>query len=96
MNAGVNVVTFFGDHIYQDLEAVAGEELGNELLRVDAIRFLNTFRSQVSYSSLRYFFQNLTFLIVDKTTTSLRSALTCSTSSRFTELCNVYICFNHC
>lgn len=44
-NALVDVVKFFSEHVYQDLQASAGSI--HEILYVDAIRFLLTFRNQV-------------------------------------------------
>jgi exportin-2 (importin alpha re-exporter) len=44
-NALVDVVKFFSEHVYQDLRASAGSI--HEILYVDAIRFLLTFRNQV-------------------------------------------------
>lgn len=44
-NTLVDVVKFFSDHVFQDLQAPAGSV--HPLLQVDAIRFLYTFRTQV-------------------------------------------------
>jgi exportin-2 (importin alpha re-exporter) len=41
----VDVVKFFSDHVFQDLQAVPGAV--HPILQVDAIRFLYTFRNQV-------------------------------------------------
>lgn len=45
VNALVDVVDFFGQNVYADLEGAAGAV--NPILLVDAIKFLYTFRSQV-------------------------------------------------
>jgi len=44
-NALVDVVKFFSEHVYQDLQASDG--IVHAILHVDAIRFLLTFRNQV-------------------------------------------------
>lgn len=44
-NALVDVVQFFSEHVFQDLQAQPGTV--HPLLQVDAIRFLYTFRTQV-------------------------------------------------
>lgn len=44
-NALVDIVQFFSEHIFQDLEADPGSV--HPVLQVDAIRFLYTFRTQV-------------------------------------------------
>ena len=44
-NALIDVVQFFSDNIFQDLQAAAGTV--HTILQVDAIRFLYTFRNQV-------------------------------------------------
>ena len=44
-NALVDVVKFFSDHVFEDLQAAPGTV--NPFLQVDAIRFLLTFRNQV-------------------------------------------------
>jgi len=44
-NALVDVVAFFSEHVYADLNAGAGEV--HPILQVDAIRFLYSFRNQV-------------------------------------------------
>ena len=44
-NALVDVVKFFSDHVFEDLQAATG--IVNPFLQVDAIRFLLTFRNQV-------------------------------------------------
>ncbi|KAH0831109.1 armadillo-type protein [Lanmaoa asiatica] len=45
INAQVDVVKFFSDHVFQDLQAAQGTV--HPILQVDAIRFLLTFRNQV-------------------------------------------------
>ena len=45
INAQVDVVKFFSDHVFQDLQAAHGTT--HPILQVDAIRFLLTFRNQV-------------------------------------------------
>ena len=45
INAQVDVVKFFSDHVFQDLQAAHGT--AHPILQVDAIRFLLTFRNQV-------------------------------------------------
>lgn len=45
INAQVDVVKFFSDHVFQDLQAAHGTV--HPILQVDAIRFLLTFRNQV-------------------------------------------------
>ena len=42
-NALVDVVKFFSDHVFEDLQAEAGSV--HPILQVDAIRFLYTFRN---------------------------------------------------
>lgn len=49
-NALVDVVKFFSEHVYQDLRASAGSI--HEILYVDAIRFLLTFRNQLTRDQL--------------------------------------------
>ncbi|KAG2159252.1 CAS/CSE protein [Suillus bovinus] len=49
-NALVDVVKFFSEHVYQDLQAPAGSI--HEILYVDAIRFLLTFRNQLTRDQL--------------------------------------------
>ncbi|KAH7910550.1 CAS/CSE protein [Hygrophoropsis aurantiaca] len=49
-NAQVDVVKFFSDHVYQDLQAPAGSV--HPILQVDAIRFLLTFRNQLTKEQL--------------------------------------------
>ena len=44
-NALIDVVQFFSDHVFQDLQAQEGSI--HPILQVDAIRFLHTFRNQV-------------------------------------------------
>ena len=44
-NALVDVVKFFSEHVFQDLQASSGSV--HPILQVDAIRFLYTFRNQV-------------------------------------------------
>lgn len=41
----MDVVKFFSDHVFQDLQAESGSV--HPILQVDAIRFLHTFRNQV-------------------------------------------------
>ncbi|KIY62475.1 importin alpha re-exporter [Cylindrobasidium torrendii FP15055 ss-10] len=48
-NTLINVVDFFGKHVFQDLEATSGV---HALLQVDAIRFLMTFRNQLTKEQL--------------------------------------------
>jgi exportin-2 (importin alpha re-exporter) len=45
-NPNVNIVQWFGDNIFTDLEAAAGSRV-HPALQVDAIRYLYTFRYQV-------------------------------------------------
>ena len=45
-NALVDVVQFFSQHVYEDLQAEANSV--HPILQVDAIRFLYSFRNQVS------------------------------------------------
>jgi exportin-2 (importin alpha re-exporter) len=49
-NALVDVVKFFSEHVHQDLQAPAGSI--HEILYVDAIRFLLTFRNQLTRDQL--------------------------------------------
>ncbi|KAF8992756.1 armadillo-type protein [Cyathus striatus] len=49
-NALVDVVKFFGDHVFQDLQAQEGTV--HPILQVDAIRFLYTFRNQLTKEQL--------------------------------------------
>ncbi|KAG2131005.1 CAS/CSE protein [Suillus clintonianus] len=49
-NALVDVVKFFSEHVYQDLQASGGSI--HEILYVDAIRFLLTFRNQLTRDQL--------------------------------------------
>ena len=46
-NALVDVVQFFSQHVYEDLQAEANSV--HPILQVDAIRFLYSFRNQVSF-----------------------------------------------
>lgn len=45
-NPNVNIVQWFGDNIFGDLQAAAGGRV-HPALQVDAIRYLYTFRYQV-------------------------------------------------
>jgi len=45
INALVDVVKFFSDNVFEDLQAASGTV--HPILQVDAIRFLLTFRNQV-------------------------------------------------
>ncbi|RDB24273.1 Importin alpha re-exporter [Hypsizygus marmoreus] len=49
-NALVDVVKFFSDHVFQDLQAEQGTV--HPILQVDAIRFLYTFRNQLTKPQL--------------------------------------------
>ncbi|KAJ8595722.1 Cse1-domain-containing protein [Rhizopogon salebrosus TDB-379] len=49
-NALVDVVKFFSEHVYQDLQASDG--IVHAILHVDAIRFLLTFRNQLTREQL--------------------------------------------
>jgi exportin-2 (importin alpha re-exporter) len=49
-NALVDVVKFFSEHVYQDLQAESGSV--HPILQVDAIRFLYTFRNQLTKPQL--------------------------------------------
>ncbi|KAJ4471965.1 CAS/CSE protein [Lentinula aciculospora] len=49
-NALVDVVKFFSDHVFQDLQAAPGSV--QPILQVDAIRFLYTFRNQLTKPQL--------------------------------------------
>ncbi|KAF9472710.1 importin alpha re-exporter [Pholiota conissans] len=49
-NALVDVVKFFSDHVFQDLQAASGTV--HPILQVDAIRFLYTFRNQLTKPQL--------------------------------------------
>lgn len=49
-NSLVDVVKFFSDHVFQDLEADPASV--NPILQVDAIKFLHTFRSQLTKEQL--------------------------------------------
>ncbi|KAF5349357.1 hypothetical protein D9758_011786 [Tetrapyrgos nigripes] len=49
-NALVDVVKFFSDHVFQDLQAAPGSV--HAILQVDAIRFLYTFRNQLTKEQL--------------------------------------------
>lgn len=50
-NSRINVVDFFSNNVFQDLQASEGTV--HPILQVDAIRFLNTFRNQVRLSRCR-------------------------------------------
>ncbi|KAN0094806.1 CAS/CSE protein, C-terminus domain containing protein [Tylopilus felleus] len=50
INAQVDVVKFFSDHVFQDLQAARGTV--HPILQVDAIRFLLTFRNQLTKEQL--------------------------------------------
>jgi exportin-2 (importin alpha re-exporter) len=45
INALIDIVQFFSQHVFQDLQAPDGSV--HPILQVDAIRFLYTFRNQV-------------------------------------------------
>lgn len=45
MNNLVDVVQFFSDHVFEDLQAEADSV--HPILQVDAIKYLHTFRQQV-------------------------------------------------
>ncbi|KAF8650732.1 hypothetical protein AX16_005105 [Volvariella volvacea WC 439] len=49
-NALVDVVKFFSDHVFEDLQAEQGSV--HPILQVDAIRFLHTFRNQLTKPQL--------------------------------------------
>ncbi|EGN91830.1 hypothetical protein SERLA73DRAFT_100047 [Serpula lacrymans var. lacrymans S7.3] len=49
-NALVDIVKFFSEHVYQDLQA--GQGSVHPILQVDAIRFLHTFRNQLTKPQL--------------------------------------------
>ncbi|KAG7451472.1 importin alpha re-exporter [Guyanagaster necrorhizus] len=49
-NTLVDVIKFFSEHVFQDLEASAGSV--HPILQVDAIRFLYTFRNQLTKPQL--------------------------------------------
>jgi exportin-2 (importin alpha re-exporter) len=49
-NALVDVVDFFSQHVFADLQAPAGGV--HAILQVDAIRFLHTFRNQLTKAQL--------------------------------------------
>ncbi|KAG5641488.1 hypothetical protein DXG03_005099 [Asterophora parasitica] len=49
-NTLVDVVKFFSDHVFQDLQAAQGTV--HPILQVDAIRFLYTFRNQLTKAQL--------------------------------------------
>ena len=49
-NPNVNIVQWFGDNIFGDLQAAAGGGV-HPALQVDAIRYLYTFRYQVRFAS---------------------------------------------
>jgi exportin-2 (importin alpha re-exporter) len=46
MNNLVDVVQFFSDHVFEDLQADASTV--HPILQVDAIKYLHTFRQQAS------------------------------------------------
>jgi exportin-2 (importin alpha re-exporter) len=46
-NQLVDVISFFSEHVFQDLQAAPGSV--HPILQVDAIRFLQTFRNQVRW-----------------------------------------------
>lgn len=48
----VNVVEFFSNHIYADLEASESSGTVHPILKVDAIRYLHTFRNQLTKEQL--------------------------------------------
>ncbi|KIJ59904.1 hypothetical protein HYDPIDRAFT_99775 [Hydnomerulius pinastri MD-312] len=50
INAQVDVVKFFSEHVFQDLQAAQGSV--HPILQVDAIRFLLTFRNQLTKEQL--------------------------------------------
>ncbi|KAF8546273.1 Cse1-domain-containing protein [Imleria badia] len=50
INSQVDVVKFFSDHVFQDLQATHGTV--HPILQVDAIRFLLTFRNQLTKEQL--------------------------------------------
>ncbi|KAF9242294.1 armadillo-type protein [Melanogaster broomeanus] len=50
INAQVDVVKFFSEHVFQDLQATQGSV--HPILQVDAIRFLLTFRNQLTKEQL--------------------------------------------
>ncbi|KAF8635563.1 hypothetical protein AX15_000213 [Amanita polypyramis BW_CC] len=50
INALIDVVKFFSDHVFEDLQATPGSV--HPILQVDAIRFLYTFRNQLTKPQL--------------------------------------------
>lgn len=51
-NTLVNVVEFFSNHVYADLEASEASAAVHPILKVDAIRYLHTFRNQLTKEQL--------------------------------------------
>ena len=89
-NALVDVVKFFSDHVFEDLQAAPGTV--NPFLQVDAIRFLLTFRNQVE--TPRIFLVYFTCLnptrSAHETTTSFCPSAPCPSPS-FRKLCHIYL-----
>ena len=76
-NTLVDVVQFFSEHVFQDLQAEPGTV--HPLLQVDAIRFLYTFRTQVSIVAVSYLFKVFTNILFSahKAAITLRFASAC-------------------
>jgi len=71
-NALVDVVKFFSDHVFQDLQAEQGSV--HPIMQVDAIRFLYTFRNQVRLDS-HSFIQSINNSLTQLTKQQLLSVL---------------------
>ena len=62
----MDVVKFFSEHIFQDLQASQGAV--HPILQVDAIRFLYTFRNQVLRTFYAMGLRFLLYYLVDQVT----------------------------
>lgn len=72
-NTLVDVIQFFSDHVFEDLQAPPGSV--HPLLQVDAIRFLHTFRTQVRSVFLLENMTLTSILVVKLTKQQLLSVL---------------------
>jgi len=73
-NSLVDVIRFFSEHVFQDLQAASGSV--HPILQVDAIRFLQTFRNQVCRSNPLHLNLHRLMISAHETATALSSTST--------------------
>lgn len=89
-NQLVDVVKFFSDHVFEDLQAEAGSV--QPILQVDAIRYLYTFRNQVRLlpTVIMLVYRPDDNIAYERST--VVSVASVDTTSRVGELCLLHIC----